>query len=199
MAKPPAPKKQSAQDIRDAARGKAGLAEAKANAPTKPKPKTNQAVQSPAIPAVSKSVVSVDTYTDANGNRLEVTTFSDGSKTTRNLGIDQGILAQRTNWTEALKAKYDEVGLGGLADRIIEFVKQGLDPETIDIKIAETPEFKLRFPANEARKKAGLPVLSLDEYIANENAYASVFRSAGFAKGFYDAKEDFTKFLENDI
>ena len=57
----------------------------------------------------------------------------------------------------------------------------------------------MRFPANEARKKAGLPVLSLDEYIAAENAYASVFRSAGFAKGFYDAKDDFTKFLENDV
>lgn len=192
-------KTQSPEDVRNLARGKAGITEARANTPKLPKPKGIQAQTTPTVPAATKSVVSVDTYTDANGIRVEVTTFSDGSKTTRNLGVDPGILAQRTNWVETLKAKYDEVGLGSLADRIIEFVKQGLDPETIDIKITETPEYKVRFPANEARKKAGLPVLSLDEYIANENAYASVFRSAGFAKGFYDAKEDFTKFLENDI
>ena len=118
-------KTQSPEDVRNIARGKAGLAEAKVNAPKSPKPKGVQAQTTPTVPAATKSVVSVDTYTDANGNRIEVTTFSDGSKTTRNLGVDQGILAQRTNWIETLKAKYDEIGLGGLADRIIEFVRQG--------------------------------------------------------------------------
>jgi len=191
---------QTAEDVRNLARGKAGVAEAKANAAkSAPKiTKTTPVVATTPAPTI-KTVVSVDTYTDANGNRIETTTFSDGSKTSRNLGLDAGILTQRTNWTEALKAQYEAAGLGALGDRIIEFVKQGFDPETIDFKIRETPEFKLRFPANEARKKAGLPVLSLDEYIAAENAYQSVFREAGFAKGFYDSKEDFTKFLENDI
>jgi hypothetical protein len=160
--------------------------------------KTTPVVTTTPAPAV-KTVVSVDTYTDANGNRIETTTFSDGSKTSRNLGLDAGVLTQRTNWIETLKTQYEQAGLGALGDRIIEFVQQGFDPETIDFKIRETPEFKLRFPANEARKKAGLPVLSLDEYIAAENAYQSVFRQAGFAKGFYDTKDDFTKFIENDI
>jgi hypothetical protein len=205
----------TAQEIRDAARAKAGLAEAKANtakttaanaAKATAAAKAKAAAEAKAAAdianknkSVTKTVVSVDTYTDANGNKIESTTFSDGSKTSRNLGVDAGVLAQRTNWTEALKVQYEQAGLAGLGDRIIEFVKQGYDPETIDFKIRETPEFKLRFPANEARKKAGLPVLSLDEYIAAENAYQSVFREAGFAKGFYDSKEDFTKFLENDI
>jgi hypothetical protein len=164
----------------------------------KPKTQTTTTTKTVAAPAI-KTVVSVDTYTDANGNRIESTTFSDGSKTSRNLGMDAGVLTQRTNWTETLQAQYEAAGLGALGGRIVEFVKQGFDPETIEFKIRETPEFKLRFPANEARKKAGLPVLSLDEYIAAENAYQSVFRQAGFAKGFYDSKEDFTKFLENDI
>ena len=192
----------TAEEIRNAARAKAGLAEAKKNAAKKTTTtsKTTKVTKTTtaATPAI-KTVVSVDTYTDANGNRIETTTFSDNSKTSRNLGIDSGILAQRTNWTEELQAQYDAVGLGALGSKIVEFVKKGYDPETIDFKIRETPEFKLRFPANEARKKAGLPVLSLDEYIAAENAYQSVFREAGFAKGFYDSKEDFTKFLENDI
>jgi len=164
----------------------------------KPKTTTVTKTTTVAAPAI-KTVVSVDTYTDANGNRIETTTFSDNSKTSRNLGVDAGVLTQRTNWIETLKAQYDAAGLGALGNRIVEFVQQGFDPETIDFKIRETPEFKLRFPANEARKKAGLPVLSLDEYIAAENAYQSVFREAGFAKGFYDSKEDFTRFLENDI
>ena len=205
MAQPPKPVSKAQQAVatnkaaQQARTTRVAATTAKLNASRSKVTKTPEDKTIPAVTAATKSVVSVDSYTDVNGNRIEVTTFSDGSKTTRNLGVDPGILTQRTNWVETLKAKYDEVGLGSLADRIIEFTKQGLDPETIDIKITETPEFKMRFPANEARKKAGLPVLSLDEYIANENAYASVFRSAGFAKGFYDAKEDFTKFLENDI
>lgn len=164
----------------------------------KPKPTTKTTTTSVTPPAV-KTVVSTDNYTDVNGNIIEVTVFSDGTRTTRNLGLDPSVAAQRTNWVETLKAKYDEVGLGGLADRIIEFTKQGLDSKTIDIKITETPEFKMRFPANEARKKAGLPVLSLDEYIAVENAYQSVLRQSNIPKGFYDSKDDFTKFLENDV
>jgi len=205
----------TAEEIRNAARAKAGMAEAKANtakttaanaAKAAAAAKAKAAAEAKAAAdianknkSVTKTVVSVDTYTDANGNRIETTTFSDGSKTSRNLGLDSGVLAQRTNWIETLKAQYEQAGLGALGDRIVEFVKQGFDPDTIDFKIRETPEFKLRFPANEARKKAGLPVLSLDEYIAAENAYQSVFREAGFAKGFYDTKDDFTKFLENDV
>lgn len=196
-------KPQTAEDVRNLARGKAGLTEARANATksaprTKIDTKTNVPTASVTPPA-AKSVVSVDRYTDANGNIIERFTFSDGSQTTNNLGVDPGVLAQRTNWIEELKAQYNAAGLGALGNRVVEFVQQGFDPETIDFKIRETPEFKLRFPANEARKKAGLPVLSLDEYIALENAYQSIFRESGFAKGFYDSKDDFTKFIENDI
>lgn len=200
-------KPQTAEDVRNLARGKAGLAEARANAAKGPKgPKTPKGPTGPTgsvgttgSTGVVKTVVSVDRYTDANGNIIERFTFSDGSQTTNNLGVDPGVLAQRTNWIEELKAQYNAAGLGALGNRVVEFVQQGFDPETIDFKIRETPEFKLRFPANEARKKAGLPVLSLDEYIALENAYQSVFRESGFAKGFYDSKDDFTKFIENDI
>jgi hypothetical protein len=207
MAKPPTPvnKTQQAVAVNKAAQQArttrvAETAKKVTEIQSKPKTKTTTKTKTtPVAPPVVKSVVSTDSYTDANGNVIEVTVFSDGTRTTRNLGLDPSVAAQRTNWVEALKSQYEQAGLSGLGDRIIEFVKQGYDPETIDFKIRETPEFKLRFPANEARKKAGLPVLSLDEYIAAENAYQSVFREAGFAKGFYDSKDDFTRFLENDI
>ena len=187
---------ETAKTVAANAAAKAQADAAKKKAAADAKAKTDAANKNK---SVTKTVVSTDSYTDANGNVIEVTVFSDGTRTTRNLGLDPSVAAQRTNWVEALKSQYEQAGLSGLGDRIIEFVKQGYDPETIDFKIRETPEFKLRFPANEARKKAGLPVLSLDEYIAAENAYQSVFREAGFAKGFYDSKEDFTRFLENDI
>jgi hypothetical protein len=208
----------TAEEIRNAARAKAGLAEAQANAAktaaanaaaakaradaAKKKADADAKAKADAAnknKSVTKTVVSTDSYTDANGNVIEVTIFSDGTRTTRNLGLDPGVAAQRTNWIEELKARYEESGLGTLADRIIEFVKQGFSPQTIDFKITETPEFKLRFPANEARKKAGLPVLSLDEYIAVENSYQSILRQSNIPKGFYDSKDDFTKFIANDV
>lgn len=207
MAKPPKPvsKTEQAVAINKAAQQArttrvAETAKKVTEIQNKPKTKTTtKTTTTPVTPPVVKSVISVDSYTDANGNVIEVTVFSDGTRTTRNLGLNPSVAAQRTNWIEELKAQYNAAGLGALGNRIVEFVQQGLDPETIDFKIRETPEFKLRFPANEARKKAGLPVLSLDEYIAAENAYQSIFREAGFAKGFYDSKDDFTKFLENDV
>jgi hypothetical protein len=208
----------TAEEIRNAARAKAGLAEAQANAAktaaanaaaakaradaAKKKADADAKAKADAAnknKSVTKTVVSTDSYTDANGNVIEVTIFSDGTRTTRNLGLDPSVAAQRTNWIEELKARYEESGLGTLADRIIEFVKQGFSPQTIDFKITETPEFKLRFPANEARKKAGLPVLSLDEYIAVENSYQSILRQSNIPKGFYDSKDDFTKFIANDV
>jgi hypothetical protein len=208
----------TAEEIRNAARAKAGLAEAQANAAktaaanaaaakaradaAKKKADADAKAKADAAnknKSVTKTVVSTDSYTDANGNVIEVTIFSDGTRTTRNLGLDPSVAAQRTNWIEELKARYEESGLGTLADRIIEFVKQGFSPQTIDFKITETPEFKLRFPANEARKKAGLPILSLDEYIAVENSYQSILRQSNIPKGFYDSKDDFTKFIANDV
>ena len=207
MAKPPTPvnKTQQAVAVNKAAQQAritrvAETAKKVTEIQSKPKPKpTTKTTTTPVAPPVVKSVVSTDSYTDANGNVIEVTVFSDGTRTTRNLGLDPSIAAQRTNWIEELKARYEESGLGSLADRIIEFVKQGFSPQTIDFKITETPEFKLRFPANEARKKAGLPVLSLDEYIAVENSYQSVLRQSNIPKGFYDSKDDFTKFIANDV
>jgi hypothetical protein len=207
MAKPPTPvnKTQQAVAVNKAAQQArttrvAETAKKVTEIQSKPKTKTTtKTTTTPVTPPVVKSVISVDSYTDVNGNIIEVTTFSDGTRTTRNIGLDPNVANQRTNWVEELKAQYEQAGIPGLGDRIIEFVKQGYDTATIDFKIRETPEFKLRFPANEARKKAGLPVLSLDEYIAVENAYQSVLRQSNIPKGFYDSKDDFTKFIANDV
>jgi hypothetical protein len=99
----------------------------------------------------------------------------------------------------ALIELFNEYGLTSLAGSIIGFIKQGYSSDTISVLLRETPQYKQRFAANEARKKRGLNVLSPKEYIETERAYRQVMSSAGMPKGFYDQNSDFQKFLENDM
>jgi hypothetical protein len=100
----------------------------------------------------------------------------------------------------ALISLFESYGLGSLAPKIVQFIQQGYGRETIAIMLQETREYKQRFAANEARRKAGLSVLSPAEYLATERAYAQALQSAGMPKGFYDdPAKDFRRFLERDI
>ena len=100
---------------------------------------------------------------------------------------------------ENLKQTFAKYNLGTLGDRIAEYVYQGYSNDTIAMMLQDTPEYKQRFSGNDARLKAGLPVLSPAEYLATEEAYRQVLRSAGLPKGFYDSSDDFAKFISNDI
>lgn len=100
---------------------------------------------------------------------------------------------------EALKSMFDSYGLGTLAPKIFDYVKQGYGADTIALLLQDTPEYKERFSANEARKKAGLPVLSPAEYLSVENSYRQILSSAGMPKGFYDNNADFRQWIANDV
>lgn len=99
----------------------------------------------------------------------------------------------------ALKALFDGYGLGSLAPKILEYVQQGYGSDTISILLQRTDEYKKRFAANEARRAAGLQVLSPAEYLATEQAYRQIMRNAGLPNGFYDSQDDFTQFLSKDV
>lgn len=99
----------------------------------------------------------------------------------------------------ALKTLFDSFGLGSLSGKIFDYVKSGYSADTISILLQDTPEYKKRFAGNEARRKAGLNVLSPSEYIATENSYRQIMSQAGMPKGFYDSSEDFAKFIGNDM
>lgn len=99
----------------------------------------------------------------------------------------------------ALKVLFEGYGLGSLAPKILEYVQQGYGADTISILLQQTNEYKQRFAANEQRRKAGLPVLSPQEYLATEESYRQIMRNAGLPSGFYDSKEDFTQFLVKDV
>lgn len=99
----------------------------------------------------------------------------------------------------ALKTVFSDFGLESLAGKIYDYVKNGYSADTISILLQDTDEYKKRFAANEARRKAGLSVLNPAEYIATENSYRQIMRASGLPKGFYDSNEDFTGFLTGDM
>jgi hypothetical protein len=106
---------------------------------------------------------------------------------------------QRTDWSEYLSQVFESYGLGTLSTKIKEYVQQGFTPDTVTLKLQETPEYQQRFAGNTARKKAGLPVLSPAEYLATESAYRQTMRAAGLPAGFYDTPEDFSTFIGVDV
>lgn len=94
---------------------------------------------------------------------------------------------------------FNSYDLGTLAPRILDMVQRGMDQETISLGLQNSPEYKERFKANDARRKAGLPVLSPAEYLSTERSYRSIMSTAGLPPGFYDQHDDFTKWLEGDV
>lgn len=149
--------------------------------------------------AATKTAVGVDTTTDAQGNVIRTTTWSDGTTSTQNLGPSGATQRERTDWIAELSNTFTNFGLGSLVPKITEFVQQGYSYDTITIRLQETPEYKQRFSANEARRKAGLPVLSPAEYLNLEQGYRQVARAAGLPEGFYDSQDDFNTFIANDV
>lgn len=112
---------------------------------------------------------------------------------------DARLQTERTNWSEYLTQIFNSYGLGSLAPKIREFVQQGFTPDTVTLKLQETPEYQQRFVGNESRRKAGMPVLSPAEYLTLESDYRQIMRASGLPSGFYDEPSDFAKFIGVDV
>jgi hypothetical protein len=99
----------------------------------------------------------------------------------------------------AISALFKSYGLDSLAGKVFEYVKNGYSSDTVSILLQDTKEYKERFSGNEARKKAGLPVLSAGEYLATEASYRQIMESAGLPSGFYDSPTDFTNWIGKNV
>ena len=99
----------------------------------------------------------------------------------------------------AMTNLFTSFGLGSLSDKIFDYVKNGYSSDTIFLLLQDTAEYKKRFAANEQRKKAGLPVLPPDQYLAIESSYRQIMQTAGLPKGFYDQASDFTNWIAKDV
>jgi|LakMenEpi03Aug12_release.lakeMendotaPanAssembly.Ray.scaffolds.fasta_scaffold157470_1 LysM repeat protein len=106
------------------------------------------------------------------------------------------ILAERRSVSDVLTDRFKQYGLESLVGAIRNLAIEGASEATITLALQETPEYKERFRANEARIKANLRVLSPSEYLKNEDAYRLTLREYGLNK--YDTDEYVTKFIEND-
>lgn len=99
----------------------------------------------------------------------------------------------------AITTLFKSYGLESLAGKIYDYVKNGYSGDTISILLQDTTEYKTRFAGNEARLKAGLPVLSAGEYLATEASYRQIMESAGMPIGFYDQSSDFVKWIGKNV
>lgn len=95
-----------------------------------------------------------------------------------------------------------DYGLPANAD-IVDAIKKGLingDTEaTIDMGVQQTQTWKTRFAGNERLREAGLPVLSVGEYLATERSYAQAMQNYGVPVGFYDDPSDFADFIGHSV
>lgn len=103
------------------------------------------------------------------------------------------------NALELMRAQLADWGIESLYGDVSDMVVQGYSTDTINIRLQQTDAYKTRFKANDARRLAGLNVLSPAEYIATERQYRNLMQTAGLPAGFYDDVSDFTDFLTKDI
>lgn len=99
----------------------------------------------------------------------------------------------------AINSIFKSYGLESLAGKIYEYVKNGYSADTVSILLQDTAEYKTRFSGNEARRTAGLPVLSPAEYLATESSYRQIMQSAGLPTGLYDQNSDFAGWIGMNV
>jgi hypothetical protein len=113
-------------------------------------------------------------------------------------------LANRTSAYELLRNEFAQYGMGGLVEKVKEFIMAGVSPSEFTLRLRETQPYKDRFKANEGRIKAGLAAISEAEYIGLEDQYQNIMRNYGlpasyYTKGDYGVQVGFQKFIESDV
>jgi len=105
--------------------------------------------------------------------------------------------------SDELRVLLRRFGLEGLFEVLNPEVE--LDPtivKNVDVlfgKIENTKEYQDRFAGNIAREKQGKPVLSVETYIQEEQAYKTQLQNLGMSQGFYDTQADFARLIANDV
>lgn len=103
----------------------------------------------------------------------------------------------RMDAIEAMKARFKQYGLESLVAKIKELAISGASETTITLQLQETPEYKTRFAANEARIKKNLQVLSPSEYLTMEDTYRQTLRAYGLTQ--FDNDAYVRQFIANDV
>lgn len=111
-----------------------------------------------------------------------------------------GPSAQQQSAWAYMQGLLDQVGLGSLGTVVQNLIQGGMtDANQLQLELQSTNEWKVRFAGNEALKAAGLPVMSVGEYLSVERSYAQIMRNYGLPEGFYDDPADFAKFIGGSV
>lgn len=117
--------------------------------------------------------------------------------------IDTAKMARQSAF-DFLFEQFSQYGLGSLVEEVRGLVESNVSPSEFAIRLRQTPTYKKRFAANDARIKAGLRALSEGEYIALEDQYQNILRNYGLPASYY-SKDDigrqagFERFLAGDV
>ena len=112
--------------------------------------------------------------------------------------------AERVSAFNILKEQFSQYGLGSLVDGIKNLLTDGTPSSEFALRLRQTPEYKARFAANDARINAGLAALSPAEYVALEDQYQNIMRNYGLPTSYYTKdstgkQAGFDKFLAGDV
>lgn len=113
-----------------------------------------------------------------------------------------GFTAEQQSAYDLLRNLFASYGLptnGDILDVIKSAAINGDSPDIVQVQLQGTDSWKRRFAGNEKRRAAGLNVLSVSEYLAQENQYSQIMRNAGVPVGFYDDNSDFADFIGNSV
>jgi len=100
----------------------------------------------------------------------------------------------------AILESYGLTGFGEIGRIVRDAVLDGVtDSNQLELMIRDTQEWKQRFAGNEQLRAAGLPVLSVQQYLATEQSYAQIMKQAGMPTGFYDDPTDFAGFIGKSV
>ena len=162
----------------------------------------------PTGPAVTGASGATGASTDSTIAALQKQLADLQTATAAQTASAQATTAQtQQNAIQFLTTTFTNLGLGAeVAAGVTNLIQQGYTSDTIQL-IAQDPNskdplavaFQQRFPANAARLKAGLPVLSPGQYIATEQSYAQVMQAYGLSSDFATNKDVFTKLLTADV
>jgi hypothetical protein len=103
-----------------------------------------------------------------------------------------------TTAIEDFRANLRLAGLGTLADKIDEYIKQDLTASQIKINLVGTEEYKTRFPGMSALAKAG-KAMSEAAYISTERAYDTVLRAQGLDTSVFGTTEKYGSYIANQV
>lgn len=153
----------------------------------------NENVDGTPKPATSP-VPSTPTTTDTP-KTPDTTTLTDAQQQDRQ-NIFDAVQAQMQAWGILIPG---DTNSQGLLNTLKSLAMSGAGADTVSLALQNSDAYKARFSGNEARKAAGLAVLSPADYIATEQAYDQILRGAGVPTGCYSSSADKAKLIGADV